>query len=433
MPFTVTMPKLSPTMEEGEIVAWHKKEGDKVEAGELLMEVASDKATVEHEALDAGYLRKILIPDGGAAVVNQAVAIFTEKADESIDDYEPEGIAAAKEPEPEHAEEKSEEEVSSPKPKAAAAAAGAMREPAFEPEPPLAHIDFGFPRGDERVVASPLARKLAEQEGFDLSAVQGSGPRGRIMSRDLEHAPKRGVTGVGVRERPTVPSGTYEEEKMSLMRRTAGRRLQEAKTFIPHFYVTQSIDAQALVRCREELKQGGHKLTYNDFVVRACALALRQHPEINSGYNSVSQSMIRYKTVDVSVAVTVDGGLITPIVRHADYKSVSEISTEIRGLAERAREQKLQPEEYKGGSFTVSNLGMFGVSDFVAVINPPQAAILAVSGINEVPVVKNGALVPGKVMRVTLSSDHRVIDGADAARFCNTLQGLLEKPSLLLL
>ncbi len=425
MPFTVTMPKLSPTMEEGTIVKWHKKVGDKVAPGDLIMEVASDKATVEHEALDGGFLRKILVNEGDEAKVNEPVALFTATANESIEGFEP-----AK---PVEATKTEQVTVKAEKPKEVAASAS-IREAAFEPEAPQATVSFGFPRGKaaDRQAVSPLARKVAEERGLDLSSVKGSGPRGRIMSRDLEQAQPSGTYGAGVRSQPTIPSGTYEDEKLSPMRRIAGRRLQDAKTFIPHFYVTKTIDAEPLIRCRDELKAGEIKVTFNDFMVRACALALRQHPEINSGFNSQKQTMIRFKTIDVSVAVTVDGGLITPIVRYADFKTVGEISAEVRELAERARQHKLQPEEYKGGSFTISNLGMYGVSDFVAVINPPQAAILAVSGIQEVPVVKGGVVVPGKVMRVTLSSDHRVIDGADAARFCNTLQHLLERPALLL-
>jgi len=216
------------------------------------------------------------------------------------------------------------------------------------------------------------------------------------------------------------------------MRKVIGARLQQSKTFIPHFYVRQEIDAQPLIDAREQLKNGGVKITFNDLIVRAAALALRECPEVNSGFNSVSQSIVFFKTVDISIAVTVDGGLITPIVRHADYKSVEEISVEVKELAERARQNKLQPQEYKGGSFTISNLGMFGVSDFVAVINPPQAAILAVSGIEDCIRWKNDAAAPGKKMNLTLSADHRVIDGSLAAKFIKIVQKYAENPALLL-
>jgi pyruvate dehydrogenase E2 component (dihydrolipoamide acetyltransferase) len=217
------------------------------------------------------------------------------------------------------------------------------------------------------------------------------------------------------------------------MRKAIGRRLQESKTFIPHFYVTQEIDAEPMVRIREELKKQGVRVTFNDFIMRATALTLRQHPEVNSGFDTVNNAIIRFKTIDISLAVSMEAGLITPIIRHADYKNLGQISSEVRALAKRARAGKLAREEYAGGSFTISNLGMFGVRDFIAVINPPQAAILAVGGIQDKPVVKEGQVVPGKVLSVTLSADHRVVDGVDSARFLATLQGLLESPSALLI
>jgi pyruvate dehydrogenase E2 component (dihydrolipoamide acetyltransferase) len=231
---------------------------------------------------------------------------------------------------------------------------------------------------------------------------------------------------------PTTPPGTFEEIPTSPMRKVIGQRLQQSKSFVPHFYVRQEIDAEPLIGAREQLKNGGMKITFNDLIIRASALALRECPEVNSGFNSVTQSIIMFKTIDISIAVSMEGGLITPIVRHADYKNVGEISVEVKELADRARQNKLQPNEYKGGSFTISNLGMFGVSDFVAIINPPQSAILAVSGIEDCVRWKNDAAVPGKKMNLTLSSDHRVIDGALAAKFMKTLQKYLENPAILL-
>jgi pyruvate dehydrogenase E2 component (dihydrolipoamide acetyltransferase) len=217
------------------------------------------------------------------------------------------------------------------------------------------------------------------------------------------------------------------------MRKIIGQRLQEAKTFIPHFYVTQEIDAERLISVRNELAAIGIKITYNDLVIRACALALKEHPEMNTGFNSVTQSIIQFKTIDIAIAVSLESGLITPIIRHADFKNVGQISSEVKNLAKRAREGKLAREEYVGGSFTVSNIGMFGVGEFKAIINPPQAAILAVGGILDQPIVKEGKVVPGKVMKCTLSADHRVLDGTDAAKFMKTLQKFLENASLLLL
>ncbi len=433
MPFTLTMPKLSPTMENGTIAKWHKKVGDKVEAGDLLIEVATDKATVEHNALDSGLLRKILINDGEEASVNEPIAIFTEEKEESIEGYAPEGaIKETVKPE-EKTNVALEEEVAKPK-KHALAETGVMVQPAFVPEAPLENYEFGIPSGSigGRIKVSPLARKIADEKGLDLTTVKGSGPGGRIMRDDLEKAQKSGTIAFGRREIPAEEPGAYEEEKLTPIRKVIGQRLQEAKTFIPHFYVTQAIDVESLVQMREQLSVMDIKVSYNDCVIRACALALREHPNINSGFNSVNQSIVRYKTIDISVAVSIEEGLITPIIRHADFKNLGEISVEIRSLAKKARERKLAMEEYKGGSFTVSNLGMYGVTDFQAIINPPQAAILSVSGIHNVPLVKNGQVVPGKVMNISLSVDHRVIDGVAAAEFIKKVQKYLENPSSLL-
>ncbi len=431
MPMTLTMPKLSPTMEEGTIVKWRIKEGDHFKVGDTLFEVATDKATVEHNALDEGYLRKILVPAGASAVVNQAIAIFTEKANESIEGYKPEGIEVAKK------EEKKEAVETAPAAKAVEPAIKAMpgmQQPAFVPEPPVAKYQFQGPTNAIRgmVPASPLARKLAQEKGIDINTVKGSGPRGRVMSRDLDLGQAEAVVTFGRHEVPELAPGTYEEETLSPMRKIVGRRLQESKTFIPHFYVTQEINAENLAAIREQLKAVGIKASINDLVVRATALALRAHPHVNSGFNSVNSTIVRFKTIDISIAVSLEAGLITPIVRHADYKDVGQISSEVRHLAARAREGKLAKEEYTGGSFTISNLGMYGISNFIAVINPPQAAILAVGGIEEKPVVKNHLVVPGKVMAMTLSVDHRVIDGADAAKFLKTVQQYLENPAILL-
>lgn len=432
MPFTVTMPKLSPTMEEGTIAKWHKKEGDKVEAGEVLVEIATDKATVEYNALDEGFLRKIIVPDGGHASVNQPIAVFTEKADESIEGYAPEGEAKAA---PAPKEEKKEEP---PQPQAkkepAPAVAAVMQQPAFVPEQPLEKYEFEFPTGapQRRTPASPLAKKLAKEKGIDLTSVKGSGPRGRVTSRDLDLAQPDQTVSFGKREMPTIAPGTFEEVSLTPMRKVIAQRLQQAKSFIPHIYVRQEIDAASLFEAREQLKNGNLKVSFNDFVVRACALALREHPNSNSGFDSANQSIVLFKTIDISIAVSVEGGLITPIIRHADYKNLGEIAVEVKELAARARAGKLKPEEYKGGSFTISNMGMFGVTDFCAIINPPQSAILAVGGIDDVPRVKNNMVVAGKRMNLVLSADHRVIDGAEAAKFIKTVQKFLENPALLL-
>ena len=311
-----------------------------------------------------------------------------------------------------------------------------MQQPAFTPEPPLANYRFEFPQGNitERVMASPLAKKIAQEKGLDLTTVKGSGPKGRIVSRDLTLAqPDRKVT-FGRREMPDVPPGTYEEIPLTPMRKVLGQRLQESKTFIPHFYLRQEIDAAPLFDLREQLKSYDINPTVNDFIIRAAALALREHPMINSGFNSVNQSIILFKTVDISVAVSVHGGLFTPILRHADYKNIGEISVEMKELADRAKGGSLQPHEYKGGSFTISNLGMFKITEFFPIINPPQSAILGVGGMEECVRIKtNGKTVVGKKMNLLLALDHRVVDGSDAAQFIKTLQKYLENPAVLLI
>lgn len=407
MPFTLTMPKLSPTMEEGTVVKWHKQVGEFVEAGELLIEVATDKATVEYNVLDQGWLRQILVAEGKEAKVNQPIAIFTEEKETSLEGYQPEGM--------------------SQEPAAPTTVVSQSRVPEV---PVTSQLTTISPSKGDRVRASPLAKKLAKEKGLDLSSVQGTGPGGRVVSRDLEKAQ---VVGVGQRARSNIPAGTYEEVPLSPLRKVIAQRLQEAKTYIPHFYVTQTIDAGPLASLREQLKHHEIKISVNDLIVRACALTLRDHPVINSGFNPTNQTIIQFKTVDIAIAVSLEGGLITPIVRHADYKTVGELAQEIRQLAQKAREGRLEGHEYKGGSFTISNMGMYGVTEFQAILNAPQAAILAVSAIHDVPVVKNGSVVPGQTMNLTLSVDHRVVDGVAAALFLKSLKEILEYPAPLLM
>lgn len=370
-------------MESGVIAKWHKKVGDKVEAGDVIMEVSTDKATVEHAALDEGYLRKILVPENGDAAVNQPIAIFTETKDESIEGYTPEG------------------EVQKVEEKPAPIAPVAVKE---------------APAPSSRVIASPLAKKIATQKGISLEGIQGTGPRGRIVAKDLE------------KQVVQVASGSHEEVPLTPIRKVISQRLQEAKSTIPHFYVTQLVDVSALVHLREQLSALDIKVSYNDCVIKAVALALREHPIVNSGFNPTKQTILLYKTIDISIAVSLESGLITPIVKNADHKTLTDISTEVRALAAKAKEGKLAPHEFQGGSFTISNMGMFGVTEFKAIINPPQSAILAVAGIQDIVQVKNGAPVVGKGMNITLSVDHRVIDGVAAAKFIKAVQKYLENP-----
>ena len=429
MPFTLTMPKLSPTMEEGTIAKWRVKVGDHIKAGDVILEVATDKATVEHSALDEGFLRKILINEGQTAIVNQPIAIFTEKKEESIEGYQPVGDMPKEKP----AAPKEVTKEAAAAPEAKPTGVG-LQQPAFVPEPPLEDYKYELPSAtSERILASPLARKLAEEKGIDLSTVKGSGPHHRIMSRDLDLGQPAGIVAFGRREVPKVASGTYHEETLTPVRKVIAKRLQESKTFVPHFYVTQEVRVDRLVKVREELKASGISVTYNDLVVRAAALALREHPEMNSGFNSVNSTLIRFETIDISIAVSVEAGLITPILRYADFKNLGQISSEVKQLVSRARAGKLNREEYVGGSFTISNMGMLGVTSFSGIINPPQAGLLAIGGIEEKAVVVNGQLVVGKTMNLTLSADHRVVDGADGAKFIKTVQKLLENPSILLI
>ena len=427
MPFTLTMPKLSPTMEGGVIAKWHKTEGDHVKEGDLLFEVSTDKATVEHTAIDAGFLRKILIHEGDEAKVNQAVAIFTEDAKENIEGYKPEGIQIEKATIPPTVKK----EGITEKPREEKSKGVGISQPSFQPEPPLEEYEFEFAECSE-ISASPLAKKLAREKGVDLSTVKGSGPHHRIMSRDLDLAEEKAIVTFGPSRIPTEKPGSYEEKPISPMRKAIGERLQASKTFIPHFYLQQDVNVTPLMAIREQLKACGIKVTFNDFIIRASALALKEHPTINSGFNSVTNSIIRFKTIDISIAVSIDEGLITPILRHADAKNLSQISLQVKQLADLAKKGKLKQEQYRGGSFTISNLGMFGINDFQAIINPPQVAILAVGGIRECPVVKEGKVVPGNQMMLSLSSDHRVVDGADAAKFIKTIQKYLENPAVLL-
>ena len=422
----ITMPKLSPTMDKGVIVKWHKKEGDAINEGDLLFEVATDKATVEYHAIDKGYLRQIIVGEGKEAALQDPLAVFTATKDEPFDSYSPEKPNSLPD---EKESTSSQKKIEIPtKEENTQQIVGAK----FAPEPPLTHYQFNWKK-EGNVFASPLAKKLASEKNIDLTSVKGSGPGGRIVSTDVKDGISKSWSAFSSKQIPTTPPGTYEEEEISPMRRAIGERLASSKTFIPHFYVQQMIDMTKIIDMRNALKESGIKVTYNDFMVRAVALALREHPEINSGFNSRDQKIIRFKTIDIAIAVSVTDGLFTPIVRHADYKNLGQLATEVKTLASLAEQGKLLPEQYRGGSFTISNLGMFGVENFQAVINPPQAAILAVGGISDHIYVHEDRMIPSKIIRVSLSADHRVIDGVHSAQFLNSLKQLLEYPAVLLL
>jgi len=386
-------------MTEGVITSWHKKPGDFVESGDVLLEIATDKATVEHTALDEGYLRKILCNDGESVAVNAPLAIFTETQDESIDSF------TAKKEEPMKIAQQPQKKVEEKKP---------VQEPAH--------------KGDTRFLISPLAKKLAKDQGIDISQVSGSGPRGRIMSRDLE-----GVEKVKTPEaRQKVLPKETKYIPLTPMRQVIAKRLQESKQTIPHFYISQEVDAEAIVMMRQSLKEQEVSFTINDFIIKACATALEKHPEVNSGYDAAKNACIRYGQVDISLAVTIEGGLITPILFDAASKSLTTLSLEAKSLAAKAREGKLQPQEYQGGSFTLSNLGMFGITEMYPIINPPQGAILGVGAVQDTVRIRDGVCKAGKKMMLTLSCDHRIIDGAVGADFMKTMRKLLENPLLFL-
>ena len=421
------VPAKSPTMTEGTIVSWRVKPGDKVKSGDVIAEIQSDKAVVEWEALDGGTVAEILIPAGSMAQVNQVAAIFTTKGDEDVK-------AAVAKAKITNAKLAPGGAVAAPvvAPVAAVAVATVIAAPT-----PIASA--GLTKG---VRVSPVAAKIASSLGVDLRAVRGSGPDGRIVRRDVEAAAKAGTAKLGAggpgaakAEKPKLKvlraDAANSDVAMSQMRQIIGKRLLEAKTTIPHFYVSESVDAGALVALREQVNLlDGFKVTVNDLIVRASALALRAHPKLNATFHG--NSVRYYDSADISVAVAIPDGLITPIVTKAHTKNLKQIGDEVRSLAKKAVEGKLQPAEFQGGSFTISNLGMCGIAEFVAIINPPQVAILAVAGIKDEAVVKNGQVVAGKVMRLTLSADHRAVDGADAAAFMKTLRELLEAPATLL-
>ena len=434
MPTEILMPALSPTMEEGTLAKWLVKEGDTVSSGDLLAEIETDKATMEFEAVDEGTIGKILVPEGTEGVkVNTAIAVLLEDG-ESADDIGSTPAAA------------SEAAPAAETPAEAAPAAAAPAAPA--PAAPVA-------ASGERIFASPLARRIAAQKGLDLAQISGTGPRGRIVKADVEGAtaapaqaaapaaaPAPAAIPVAA---PTGPSADttakmyadrdYDEIPLDGMRKTIAARLTEAKQTIPHFYLRRDIQLNALLKFRgdlnKQLEGRGVKLSVNDFIIKACALALQTVPAANAVW--AGDRMLQLKPSDVAVAVAIDGGLFTPVLKDADAKSLSALSSEMKDLAARARDRKLAPHEYQGGSFAISNLGMFGIDNFDAVINPPHGAILAVgSGVKKPVVGKDGELTVATVMSVTLSVDHRVIDGALGAELLKAIVEHLENPMLML-
>lgn len=445
MPIQVLMPALSPTMTEGKLAKWAKKEGDKVASGDVLCEIETDKATMEVEAVDEGILGRILVPDGTEGVaVNAPIALLLEDGeDASALDA---AASAAPKPAPKPAEPAQPTGAES-----AGSAKGTSGEQPPAPSPALAAPAQQKPPAGGRVFASPLAKRLAKEAGLDLAQITGSGPHGRIVKADVEKAkaapkPAPAPAAAPAEAPPAKPAAAaappaagpaYVEVPNSSMRKVIAKRLGAAKRDIPHFYLTIDCDIEALLKLREELNgrspegDGAWKISVNDFVLRAVALALRAYPNANCSWTD--EAIRYYQTVDVSVAVATPNGLITPIVKNADQKGLAAISGEVRHLAKRAREGKLMPEEYQGGGFTISNLGMYGIKDFSAIINPPQACLLAVGAAEKRPVVKDGALAVATMMSCTLSIDHRAVDGAAGAEYLQVFKTLIEDPLRMML
>ncbi|WP_288350745.1 pyruvate dehydrogenase complex dihydrolipoamide acetyltransferase [uncultured Thalassospira sp.] len=439
MPVKVLMPALSPTMTEGTLAKWHVKEGDTVESGDVIAEIETDKATMEVEAVDEGKIGKILVAEGSEGVaVNEVIALLLEEdEDESaLDGADTSAAGAAP----------AAEAPSEPASSSAPAQSDAPVKASPAPAAPVS--------GGDRIKASPLARRIAANDGVDLASVTGSGPRGRIVKRDVEAAKSAKPAAESASAEKAAPSAPaaaaapvasgwnpdltglpeYEEIPNSGMRKTIARRLTESKQQVPHFYLTVDCELDNLLATRKQLngKAGdGVKISVNDFVIRAVSLALKKVPAANSIWTD--KATLQCKKQDISVAVAIDGGLITPVVRDAGSKGLAEISSEMKALAGKARDGKLMPEDYQGGTFSVSNLGMFGIKEFSAIINPPQGCILAVGAGEQRPVVKDGALAIATVMSCTLSVDHRAVDGAVGAQFMAEFKKLIEDPLSMLL
>ena len=435
MTIEILMPALSPTMTEGNLVAWLKAEGDTISPGEVIAEIETDKATMEVEAVDEGVLGKILVEAGTEGVsVNAAIAILLEEGEDksSIKDnaYRSDPIEIQN---TQNSEQKSEGQPDINEPKKGKVVSENTKVPLGKIQSPLiANQD------DVRVAASPLARRMAEHAGLDLAKISGSGPNGRIIKADIDQVLSRDNalkrTPVSTVTSPSIePSAQYDAIPNNSMRKVIASRLTESKQAAPHFYMTVDCNVDALKQVRMELneKVEGTKISINDLIIRASAIALRQVPEANASWTE--EATLVYKTIDISVAVAIEGGLITPIIRDAGAKGVKEISVKMKDLANRAREGKLMPEEYQGGTFSISNLGMYGVKEFSAVINPPQGAILAIGAAEERPIIKDGAVAAATLMSCTLSVDHRVVDGAVGARFLSAFKRLIEDPLTMLL
>ncbi len=438
MAIPVEMPKMSDTMEEGVVVAWMAEEGQEVSAGDVIAQVETDKATMDLEVYDDGVLLKRAVEEGAAVPIGGLIAVLGSKGEDVSDilaRYASSGDGSAEPVSSTQDQDVSVEPVQVDE-KIAVATAPTDSSPTTGP------VQSG------RLKSSPLARKLADDHGIDLSSVTGSGPDGRIVKKDIEA--RIGAPSSKAREAPTERShigspptqalveGGYEVVRISQMRKAISRRLSESKFTSPHFYLTADLAMERAVATRKQMneiteEQGLARISFNDLITKACAQALREHRWVNASYMEKEGEVHLHHDVHVAIAVAIDDGLITPVIRHADQKGLAQIAAETKELAERARAKQLQPEEYSGSTFTTSNLGMFGIDDFTAIINPPNGCILAIGAIRDVPVVENGEVVAGKRMKITLSCDHRVVDGASGARFLKSVRHYIEDPITLLL
>lgn len=408
----VTMPRLSDTMTEGVVAKWHKQVGDKVSEGDLLAEIETDKATMDFESFQEGVLLHIGIEEGGSAAVDSILAILGEEGEDVNEILS----QASSETEAPKAEEKTEAKEKAPE--AAPAKKAEETKAAAKSVAPAANTSG-------RVIASPLAKKLADEKGIQLDTVNGTGDGGRIIKRDIDNFTPAN-TGASM-----TAQESYTDTPVSQMRKVIAKRLSESKFTAPHFYLTIEMDMDKAIEARKAINAiPDTKVSFNDLVVKAVALSLKKHPAVNSAW--MGDFIRQNDHVNIGIAVAVEDGLLVPVVRFADGKSLSQISGEVRTYAQKAKDKKLQPSDWEGNTFTISNLGMFGIEEFTAIVNPPDACIMAVGAIRQIPVVKDGAVVPGNVMKVTLSCDHRVVDGASGAAFLQTFKTFMENPVTML-
>jgi len=418
----IRMPKMSDTMEEGVIASWLKKVGDEIKSGDILAEVETDKATMELESYDDGILLHIGIKDGESVPVNGIIAIIGEK-DEDISEILNEASSDSsnkeeeKEPLVEENIDKKDEEVKDDE----------INKDISDSIKEVENTENISSNG--RTKASPLAKKIALEKGIDLKNIQGSGEGGRIIKKDLESIPSEdaNIPSQKIDLPKIIAEESYDEIAVSQMRKTISKRLSESKFTAPHFYLTMEINMDNCIEGRKKINETSQvKISFNDIILKACASALRKHPMVNS--RLIENKIRKNHHIHIGVAVAVDEGLLVPVIRFADNKTLTHISLEVKDLADKAKEKKLQPSDWEGNTFTISNLGMFGIEEFTAIINPNDSCILAVGGIKNTPIVKNGEIVPGNIMKVTMSCDHRLVDGATGAKFLKTLKELLEDP-----